>query len=62
VLTVAVLVTDAIANALADCTYDPTTGITAGRIGQAVVTCLALGALAAAPAMWCSARPEHRTG
>lgn len=61
VLTVAVLVTDATANALANYAYDTTAGITAGRIGQAVITCLALAALAAAPAMWRSARPEHRT-
>ncbi|MEJ5946913.1 hypothetical protein WDZ17_16585 [Pseudokineococcus basanitobsidens] len=61
VLTVAVLVTDATADALANYTYDPTAGITTGRIGQAVITCLALGALAAAPAMWRSAPSEHRT-
>jgi len=61
VLTVAVLVTDATANALANYAYDPTAGLTAGRIGQAVVTCLALGALVAAPAMWRGARTEHRT-
>lgn len=61
VLTVVVLVTDATANALADYAYDPASGITAGRMGQAVITCLALGALAAAPAMWRSARAGQRT-
>jgi len=61
VLTVAILVTDATANALANYAYDPTARVTAGRIGQAVITCLAGGALAAAPAMWRSARAEHRT-
>lgn len=61
VLTVAVLVTDATANAMANYAYDPTAAVTAGRIGQAVITCLALGALAAAPAMWRAARTGHRT-
>ena len=51
-LTVAVLVTDAVANALANYAYDATPGVTVGRIGQAVIICLAFAALATAPAMW----------
>ena len=54
-LTVAVLVTDALANALANYTYDASQGVTVGRVGHAVITCIALVALAAAPAMWRSA-------
>ena len=55
VLTVAVLVTDAAANAVANYVFDAAEGVTLGRIGQAVITILAILALAAAPAMWRSA-------
>lgn len=51
-LTVAVLVTDAMANAVANYTYDASQGVTVGRVSQAVITCIAIAALAAAPAMW----------
>ncbi len=51
-LTVAVLVTDAAANAVASYTLDSAAGVTAGRVGQAVITCVAVAALATAPAMW----------
>ncbi|GAA1653907.1 hypothetical protein [Actinoplanes couchii] len=47
----AVLLTDAAANAYANYVLDPATGITAGRIGQAVITLLALALTASAPAM-----------
>lgn len=52
VLAVAVLVTDAVANALANYTFDQTAGLTAGRLGQAVITLLALASLAVAPSLW----------
>jgi len=52
VLTVAVLVTDAVGNAVANYAYDGTVGVTAGRAGQAVITCLDVAAVAAAPTMW----------
>lgn len=51
-LTVAVLVTDAMANAVANYTYDASQGVTVGRVSQAVITCIAIAALTAAPAMW----------
>ena len=56
VLAVAVLVTDAAANGWASYALDPVPG---GRVGQAVITALALAALAAAPALWRHARPRR---
>lgn len=52
VLAVLVLATDAFANALANYAYDQATGVTAGRLGQGVITLLALGSLVAAPSLW----------
>ena len=52
VLTVAVLVNDVVANALANNLYDASPGVTVGRIGQAVITCIAIAAITAVPAMW----------
>ena len=52
VLAVVVLLTDAIANGLANYVFDETAGVTAGRIGQAVVTLLALASLVAVPSLW----------
>ena len=51
-LAVTVFVTDAAANAVANYAYDDSAGVTPERIGQAVITLLAVAALAAAPAMW----------
>ena len=56
VLAVAVLVTDAAANAVANYAVDPTGGVTVGRIGQAVITVLAVGAVAMSGRLWRSAR------
>lgn len=50
-LTVAVLVTDAGANLLANYVHDASVGVTPGRVGQAIITCIAIAAVAAAPAM-----------
>ena len=52
VLAVAVLVTDALANGWANYALDPAGGVTAGRVGQAVVTALALTLAVTAPRMW----------
>jgi hypothetical protein len=57
-LAVAVLVTDAAANAWANHGLDPATGVTPGRLGQGVITLLALVLLAAAPALWRWADPH----
>lgn len=62
VLVVAVLVTDAAANGYASYALDPAVGITAERVGQAVITLLALAALASAPSLWRHARPGRRPG
>jgi len=51
VLAVAVLVTDSAANALANFAFDQAGGVTAGRVGQAVITVLAVGGVAAVPAL-----------
>ncbi|MEH3075668.1 MAG: hypothetical protein PGN11_03175 [Quadrisphaera sp.] len=51
-LAVAVLVTDAVANGLANYAFDQTAGLTAGRLGQAVITLIAVGSLAATPSLW----------
>ena len=59
VLAVAVLVTDAAANGWASYVLHPVPG---GRVGHAVITVLALAALAAlavAPALWRHARPPR---
>ncbi|MEH3077857.1 MAG: hypothetical protein PGN11_14510 [Quadrisphaera sp.] len=47
-----VLVTDALANGVANYAYDLSEGVTTGRVGQAVITLLALGSLVVAPALW----------
>lgn len=54
---VAVLVSDAAANGIANYALDSAGGVTAGRLGQAVITILAIGACAVAPALWRSASP-----
>ena len=59
VLALAVLVTDAAANGWWHYALAHATGVTAGRVGQAVITLLALAALAAAPALWRHARPPR---
>jgi hypothetical protein len=58
-LGVVVLVTDALANAYANYVVDRAGGVTPGRVGQAVITALAVGLLLAAPrlAPWLSRRP-----
>lgn len=60
-LTVLVLVTDAVANALANYVYDDSVGVTAGRVGQAVITVLAVAAVMTGPAMWRTAARRDRT-
>lgn len=63
VLAVVVLLTDALADGLANHAFDETAGVTAGRIGQAVITLLALGSLVAAPALWrATSRSTPSTG
>lgn len=59
VLAVVVLVTDAVANGYANYALDPAVGITPGRVGQAVITVLALAALALAPSLWRHARSRR---
>ncbi|MFD6682440.1 hypothetical protein [Micromonospora parva] len=49
VLGCAVLVTDAAANGYANYVLDPAVGVTPGRIGQAVITTLAVGLVALGP-------------
>ncbi|MFG3644497.1 hypothetical protein ACGF3C_29920 [Micromonospora sp. NPDC047762] len=49
VLGCAVLVTDAAANGYANYVLDPAFGVTPGRIGQAVITALAVGLVALSP-------------
>ncbi|WP_052091259.1 hypothetical protein [Modestobacter caceresii] len=51
-LTVAVFVTDAAANGWANHVLDPSGGVTAGRVGQAVITALALALLVMTPRLW----------
>ena len=51
-LAVAVLVTDATANGWALYGLDAAGGATAPRVGQAVITVMALAACTAAPALW----------
>lgn len=59
-LVVAVLVTDAAANGWANYALDHAGGVTSGRIGQAVVTVLAIGACAAGPYLWRATAPVQR--
>lgn len=61
-LTVAVLLTDAVANGLAHYAFDPGTGVTAGRVGHVVISLLAIWSLAAAPALWRAAGDPTGTG
>lgn len=58
-----VLVSDAVANGYANYVLDAAPGITLGRIGQAVITALAVALVAAAPrvAPWLH-RPERAGG
>jgi hypothetical protein len=56
ILSCAVLLTDAAANGYANYVLDAADGITLGRIGQAVITVLAVALTAAAPRLWSSAR------
>ena len=57
VLAVAVLVSDAVANGWANHALDSASGVTAGRVGQAVVTLLALALLAVTPLLWRATAP-----
>ena len=57
----AVLVTDAAANGYANYALDTSPGLTAGRIGQAAITVLALALLAAAPRVWPWLSPSIRS-
>lgn len=59
-LAVIVLVTDAAANGWANYALDPAGGVTTGRVGQAVITVLAIGACAAGPSLWRAAAPLQR--
>jgi len=56
ILSCAVLLTDAAANGYANYVLDDAEGITLGRIGQAVITVLAVALTAAAPRLWSSSR------
>lgn len=60
VLAVGVLVSDAAANGYANYVLDRAVGLTAGRVGHAVVTMLAIGVCAAAPKLWRTASPLQR--
>lgn len=57
VLGCAVLLTDAVANGYADHVVDGASGLTAGRVGHAVITVLAVTLLAAVPRLWPWLRP-----
>ena len=57
VLGCAVLITDAAANGYANYVADDSAGLTAGRIGQAVITVLALALLVAVSRLWPWLRP-----
>ncbi len=61
-LAVTVHVTDAAANADANYGLDPGAGVTPGRVGQALVTLVAVGALVAAPGLWRLAAAPSRDG
>ena len=58
VLAVAVLVSDAAANGWANYALDPASGVTPGRVGQAVITLLALALLAVTPLLWRAVPPS----
>ena len=60
VLGCGILITDATANAYANYLLDPADGITPGRIGQAVITVLAVALVALAPQVRPWLRPDHR--
>lgn len=62
VLAVMVLVSDAVSNGWANYVLDPAGGVTLGRVGQAVITMLAIGACAFGPHLWRAAAPSghHR--
>jgi hypothetical protein len=51
------LLTAAAANGYANHMIDPTSGLTAGRVGQAVITVLAVALIAAIPHLWPRFRP-----
>lgn len=53
----AILITDAAGNGYANYVIDASNGLTAGRVGQAVITVLAVALLAAAPRLWPWLRP-----
>jgi len=57
VLATTVLVTDAAANGWANYALNDTAGITVGRVGQAVITLLAMGLLIALPGLWRATSP-----
>jgi len=59
-LAVLVFVSDAIANGWANYAPDPAGGVTVGRVGQAVITTLAIAACAAGPHLWRAAAPGRR--
>ena len=52
VLGCTVLVSDAVANGYANYVTDASSGLTAGRVGQAVITLLAVALLTTAPRLW----------
>jgi hypothetical protein len=54
-----VLVTDAAANAYANYALDDSLGLTPGRIGQAVISILAVALLTATPWLWPTARRDE---
>lgn len=61
-LAVAVFVSNAFANGWANYVFDPTGGITWGRLGHAVTTLLALGICASASRLWRAATPVQQPG
>ena len=58
VLAVAVLVSDAVANAWVNYVLDDARGVTLGRIGSAVVSALALASVLLAPRLWTASSPR----
>ena len=52
VLGCAVLLSDAVANGYANYVTDAAAGLTAGRVGQAVITVLAVALLTTTPRLW----------
>jgi hypothetical protein len=56
----AVLVTDAAANGFANYVIDASAGLTAGRVGHAVITLSAVALLLATPRLWPHLRPLSR--